>query len=109
MGVKANRPATTKDLFASERVFIDAMHQLRFGRIEILRIEAGEIVLDPWPATIRHIRFGASDPAYKQEHGAEFRLKEQVAELFEYIRSVGAGEIRTLEVKNGLPFSMQIV
>jgi len=35
-------------------------------------------------------------------------LKPQVTELFEYIRAVDAGEIRTLEVKHGLPFSMEI-
>jgi hypothetical protein len=28
--------------------------------------------------------------------------------LFEYVRAVDAGEIRTLEVKSGLPFSMEI-
>jgi len=32
----------------------------------------------------------------------------QVAELYQYVRSVDSGEIRTLEVKSGLPFSMEI-
>jgi hypothetical protein len=35
-------------------------------------------------------------------------LKPQVAELFAYVRGVEAGEIRTLEVKNGLPYSMEV-
>ena len=39
--------------------------------------------------------------------GAE--LQPRTVQAFDdYIRSVEAGEIRALEVKNGLPFSMQI-
>jgi hypothetical protein len=31
-----------------------------------------------------------------------------VIELFEYVREVDAGEIRTLEIRHGLPFSMEV-
>lgn len=108
MGVKQSRPTTTQDLLPSERVFLDTMHHLGYGRFEDLQIERGELVLDPWPRTIRQVRFGALDPGRDKELCAEFRLKPQVAELFEYIRAVDAGEIHTLEVKAGLPFAMQI-
>ena len=40
------------------------------------------------------MKFGAQDPGCKKELSAEFKLKRQIAELFEYIRSVGAGEIQ---------------
>jgi hypothetical protein len=63
---------------------------------------------NPWPATVRDVKFGAADPATEKQPGTEFRLKQQVAELFEYIRSIDHGEIRRLEVKAGVPFSMQI-
>jgi hypothetical protein len=35
-------------------------------------------------------------------------LKQQTAQLFEFVRSVDAGEIRVLEVRGGLPFAMEI-
>lgn len=102
------RPTFTRELLPSERRFLAAMHQLGFGRCEYLRIERGELVLDPWPTTVRDVKFGTTDPVALRQFPDEFELKQQVAELFEYVRSVEAGEIRALEVKNGLPFSMEV-
>lgn len=45
-----SRPISTRDLLASERTFVAAMTNLGFGRLEYLRIERGELVLNPWPA-----------------------------------------------------------
>jgi hypothetical protein len=81
---------------------------LGHGRYEFLPINAGELVLDPEPLTIRSMKFGTIDPVAAKQTADEFALKPQVAELFEYIRAVHSGEIRVLEVKNGLPFSMEI-
>ncbi|MFN3326105.1 MAG: hypothetical protein ACK5AZ_21615 [Bryobacteraceae bacterium] len=103
-----SRPTSTRDLRPSERVFLAAMSDLSFGRFEYLRIERGELVLDPWPIVVRDVKFGSQDPGAAKIPSAEFELKPQVAELFAYIRAVDAGEIRTLEVKHGLPFSMEI-
>ena len=100
------RPASTGDLLASERTFVAAMTGLGYGRFEFLRIERGELVLDPWPTVVRDFKFGHDRGVATMP--ADFDLKSQVAELFEYIRDVEAGEIRTLEVKGGLPFSMEI-
>jgi hypothetical protein len=91
----------------SERKFVGAMQQLGFGRFEFLRIERGELVLTPWPDSVRDVKFCANGSRMDMPDG-EFLLKPQVAELFEYIRDVDAGEIRILEVKSGLPFSMEI-
>lgn len=103
-----SRPTSTRDLLASERTFVSAMTNLAFGRFEYLRIERGELVLHPWPGVIRDVKFGSHDPGTAKTIPGDFELKPQVAELFEYIRDVDAGEIRTLEVKSGLPFSMEI-
>lgn len=100
-------PTTTADLLPSEAAFIDAMQNLGFGRFEHLQIRGGELVLDPWPATVRDIKFGTpantGGPA-----GKDAKLRPQVAEFFAYVRDVDAGEIRELEVRHGLPFSMEI-
>ena len=84
------------------------MSSVGFGRFEYLRIVRGELALDPWPAFVRGVKFCSHDPGASRTPMADFELKPQVAELFEYIRDVDAGEIRTLEVKSGLPFSMEI-
>ena len=103
-----SRPAFTRDLRPSERGFVEAMSNLGFGRFEFLRIDRGELVLEPWPTVVRDVKFGCQDPAGTRVAPADFQLKPQVAELFEYVRAVDAGEIRTLEVKSGIPFSMEI-
>ena len=103
-----SRPIATSDLSVTERTFVAAMTRLSFGRFEFLRITGGELILDPWPTTVRDVKFGCHNSGTGNTVAPEFELKTQVAELFEYTRDVDAGEIRILEVKNGLPFSMEI-
>ena len=103
----ATRPVSTHDLLPSERAFVVAMQQVGFGRFELLRIEHGELVLHPWPTTVRGVKFCAKT-TQPETSAEDFLVKQQVVELFEYVRSVDLGEIRRLEVKNGLPFSMEI-
>jgi hypothetical protein len=96
------------DLLPSETAFVTAMQQLGFGRFEFLRIEKCELVLDPWPTTVQNVKFASGDPGMLGTALDGFQLKRQVIELFEYVRGVDAGEIRTLEIRHGLPFSMEI-
>ena len=84
------------------------MQQVGFGSFESVRIESGELVLDPWPTTIRGVKFGSEDRSRPIAPPAEFQLKRQVVELFEYVREVDAGEIRRLEIRHGLPFAMEV-
>jgi hypothetical protein len=104
----ASRLVSNYDLLPSERIFVGVMQQLGFGRFEFLRVENGELVLDPWPTTVRGVKFGSEDPVVSQTPPEESALKRQVIELFAYARSLEAGEIRCLEVRHGLPFSMEI-
>jgi hypothetical protein len=100
-------PVTIQDLLPSEVVFIAAMRQLGFGLFEFLQIRGGELVLNPGPATVRHIKFGTPATTGRTSEGAS-DLREQIAEFFAYVREVDAGEIRTLEIRHGLPFSMDV-
>jgi hypothetical protein len=65
--------------------------------------------LDPWPTTIRSVKFGNPAPNQPNDRADEFELKDRIAQLFELVRSNMAGEIRVLEVRGGLPFAMEIV
>src|ERR1039458_9536087 len=100
-----SRPITTRDLLPSERRFVPAMTALRFGRYERVPIVRGELVLEPWPSTVRHVKFGAAEPGRKDPPEG-FELKKQVADFFEFVRSVQAGEIRTLHIFNALPVAI---
>ena len=102
------KPRSTADLVPSERQLVNALQHLWFGRIEHLQIRRGEVVLDPWPTTVRDVKFGSESVSAGANLPEAFELKRQTAELFEYVRAVTAGEIRCLEIRHGLPFAMQI-
>ena len=96
------------DLRPSERDFVLAMQRLRFGQFEGVRVVAGELALDPWPRVVQAVKFGAED--YEAAiQSSDFQLKRQVVQFLERVRSIEAGEIRSLEVRHGLPFAMELV
>jgi hypothetical protein len=101
------RPLTKSELRPTERRFLEAMQQVGHGRFECLRIVRGELVLDPWPATIRSVKFGNVN-ANRPSTPSDFELKISLVELFEHVRAIEAGVIRVLEVRGGLPFCMEI-
>jgi hypothetical protein len=101
------RPVSTGDLTPTERRLLAAMQQLGFGRFEFLRVERGEPVLDPWPTTVRDVKFGAQRRPRSADAARDFALKKQAAEFFEYVRSTEAGQIRVLRIHDGLPFAME--
>ena len=107
MPTKRIGPASNHDLLPSERRFIVALNQLGFGRLEFVRIQRGELVLDPAPTVVQVLKFGAAE-SQPPSGSADFELKKPLAKLFEYIRGVDDGAIRCLEVRHGLPFSMEI-
>jgi hypothetical protein len=98
----------TGQLRPSERCFLRAMHELGHGRFESLRILQGELVLDPWPTTIRSVKFGNATPNRPPSESVDFELKNQAAEFFAYVRTIETGVIQVLEVRGGLPFCMEV-
>jgi hypothetical protein len=106
--VRKKIPASMHDLNPSERQFVTAMLQLGYGRFESLQIRSGELVLQPWPIAVRSVKFGSTTPNRPRELSGDFELKEETAQLFGFIRGIDAGEIRVLEVRGGLPFTMEI-
>jgi hypothetical protein len=104
--VSAAKLCFVNDLLSSEKRFLAAIREVAFGHFEYVQIRKGEIVLDPWPVAVRDIKFCTEAPAESPTLGA-CQLKRQIAELFEYTRAIDAGEIRLLEVRHGLPFSME--
>lgn len=105
--MSTSKPCFNGDLTASEQRFLAAMREVGFGRFEYVQIRKGQIILDPWPVAVRDVKFGAG-AADERTARPDCQLKRQVAEFFEYTRDVEAGEIRTLEIRHGLPFSMEV-
>jgi hypothetical protein len=97
------------DLTALERRFVVGMTELGFGSYECVQIVNGNVLLDPWPTTVRGVKFGADTTVIAETLPDDFQLKRQVVEFIEYVRAVDRGEIRCLTVRHGLPFSMEVI
>jgi hypothetical protein len=107
--VKLEARATwTHDLSQSERRFLAAIQELRFGSFESLRIQCGQLLLEPWPRTVRYLKLGSQGAVPRKQFNDEFELECPVVELFEYVRTADRGEILVLEVRHSRPFSMEI-
>ena len=104
-----NAAVTVDGLLQSERRFSLAMQELGYGRFEDIRIQGGELILDPWPTTVRSVKFGNATANKPTSESCGFELKQRIVELFAHVRSIKSGTIRTLEVRGGLPFVMEIV
>ena len=100
------RPRTTNDLTESERAVLKVMSDLWFGRLEHLNVTNGQLEMQGNSAIVREIKLGSkqSDPVRPEE----FELKEEQAEFFALCRSLKRGEIKKVEIRHGLPCSMQI-
>ena len=100
-------PLTLRDLTATELAFLTTMQELGFGHFEYLQIRDGQLVLDPWPVAVRDVKFGV-EAADTHLVTADYQVKRHVSEFFEYTRGIAVGEIRVLEIRHGLPLSMEV-
>jgi hypothetical protein len=105
--MSAPKPGFAGDLLPSEQRFLAAMREVAFGHFEYLQIRDGEIVLDPWPVAVRDVKFGV-EAADTHLVTADYQLKRHVSEFFQYTRGIAVGEIRVLEIRHGLPLSMEV-
>lgn len=103
--MSANRPVSTLDLSETEQRFLQLIREIQFGYVQDLRIEDGQLVLDPQPLAIKDVKFGAGQPTTYPE---ECELKRQIADFFQFVRTVGSGEIRRLEIRHAAPILAEI-
>jgi len=100
--------ATLASLPPSNERLLKLMQEINFGRIEQLRVRAGEPVLEPPPRVVREHKFGNQNGPRYERGLDDFVLKEQVVELFDELKRLGDGVVAVLTVKHGLPFNMHV-
>jgi hypothetical protein len=101
-----DRPNGLAGLTDGQVRLVRACQQINFGRIEGLLVRSGEPVFDPPPAVIRTFKFGA-DNLPRLEQGLDaFKLRAQVLDLFAAFRQLRDARVDVIQVKHGLPFSM---
>lgn len=103
-----NDLTTKSSLSDSHRRLVELMQRLNFGRIEDLIIRGGEPVFDPAPKVIQKVKIGGENGPRPEVSCEDFLLKKQTIELLETITDLREGMVLAIDVKHGLPFSMEI-
>ena len=99
----------TKSTLSVPRMkFIELLQRLSFGKIEGLVIHEGEPILNPPPRIIRDVKFRGENGPRPESNLDDFVLKAEVVDLFAQFDMLTNGTIRSLEVKYGLPFRMEM-
>ena len=101
-------PATKSSLTKQQKVLVELMQQINFGRIEALLVCDGEPTFNPAPRVVRKLKIGGENSTRPEIGSEDFRLKSQVIELLEAIREFGEGTVQSIDVKHGLPFLVEI-
>lgn len=87
---------------------VELLQKLNFGRIERLHVERGEPVFEPAPRIVQKLKMGGENGPRPEATLLDFHLKLQTIELLEAIAGIRDGQVLTIEVRNGLPFTVEI-
>ena len=96
------------DLSREGQTLVERMQRINFGRIEHLPVRGGQPVWADQSRVIRKVKFGGENLPRAESGYGDFELKRQVVDLFVQFERIGDGLIRSLEIKHGLPFAMDI-
>ncbi len=102
------KPPMKSTLLPAQAELVGLMQKLDFGIIEGLVIRDGLPVLKPRPRVVRDVKFGAGNGRRSEAGLTDFALKANVQELMDTFASLNNATVRRLEIKQGLPFRMQV-
>lgn len=101
--------ATTKSVLSeSEQQFVELLQDLDFGRVEELFIRDGKPVLQPPPRAVATLKMQPDRRSRDEARPRDFSLKQSVVLLLLLIRQIGDGKILRIEVRHGLPVTVDV-
>jgi len=95
-------------LTPAQQRLLEIMQRTNHGRIEGMSVRNGQPVFDPAPRVIRKIKIAGDNGPRPETAATDFALRKEVVEFFEHLDALGTGVVRCIEIKNGVPFSMDI-
>ncbi len=92
-----------------QRHLVELMQRVNFGRIEDLtNPPGGEPIFDPAPKVIQKVKIGGENGPRPEVTCEDFLLKKQTIELLETITDLREGRVLAIDVRHGLPFTVEI-
>jgi hypothetical protein len=103
-----SQPITKSALSDPERRLVELLQDLNFGRIEGLRVYGGVPIFDPAPRVVQTLKMGGQNGPREEASLQDFWLKQPLVDLLQTLRGIGEGEVLSIDVKHGLPFTVEI-
>jgi hypothetical protein len=98
------RPDPTKrSLSPARRRLVMLVQKQLFGTIHDLTVRAGEPVFDPHPRVVCRVKLGGHNTARPQAGAADFALKQEWVEFFDFLDACPGEVVLMVEVAHGLP------
>src|ERR1700722_571087 len=109
MECRLNQPILKSSLVREEAQLIELLQDVNFGRVEGLRVRGGAPILEPSPRIVQNLKMGGGQNGPREETLLpDYWLNQPVVELLQTIRDLGDGEILAIDVRYGLPFTVEI-
>lgn len=99
---------TKSSLTAAQTQLVELFQAVNFGRVEALRVSRGQPTFDPPPRVIQKLKFGGENGPRAEIGYGDFHLKHGVVELLALIGGMEQGEIRSIEIRFGLPCTVEL-
>jgi hypothetical protein len=103
-----NQQITKSSLTDPQRRLVEMLQNLNWGRIENLSVRGGAPIYEPAPRVIQTVKLGGQLGPRPEADLGDFWLKQPVIDLFQTIADLRDGKVLAIEVKHGLPFTVQI-
>ncbi len=103
-----NDLTTKSSLPDSHQRLLELMQTINFGRIEDLLVSDGNPIFNPSPKVVQKVKLGGDNGPRPEAFCSDFLLKKQAIELIAAIKELGEGKVRSIDIKHGLPFAVEI-
>jgi hypothetical protein len=100
------KPRTTKDLTTAQRALLQILRDYQFGRIENMRVQAGQPLLGVGTRLVRIARLDGSRRTHVPDE-EPFELKQQICGLFDELTQLQDCLVVRLEFRHGLPLQLE--
>ena len=98
---------TTQHLTPAQRNLLRILREFQFGRIENLRVECGQPLVDCDTKIVRVARLGGKGNGPDISAADEYELKQAFCDLFDELTQLGDGLVLRLEFRHGLPWLLE--
>jgi hypothetical protein len=108
MSASINLP-TKHSLSIEQQHFVELLQRIRYGSIPHLQIRGGQPVMNSNLLWRRNVKVLGENTPHPSLCSPDYRLRREVVEFFRLLAALGDGEVVDLQVRNGLPFSFDVL